>query len=95
MSQREELNALARRKAVLLARIADRRDRCAEAMAELAPHLAMADTVISGVKQLTSTTSRLGLPFGLGSAAKIVGGMLPGLFGKTPQAGGRRGDDRL
>lgn len=93
MSQREELTALARRKAVLLARIADRRDRCAEAMAELAPHIAMADTVISGVRQLKNATSRLGLPFGLGSAAKMVGGMLPALFGRPPRAGGRRDDE--
>ena len=82
MSQREELIALAQRKAVLRARIADRRDRCADAMEQLAPHIAMADTVISGVKQLSSAAGRLGLPFGLGSAAKMVGGMLPGLFGK-------------
>jgi hypothetical protein len=90
MSAAEELNALARRKAVVLARIATRRDQCAAAVAALEPQLAPIDRMVTQWQTLTAEAKRTGAPMALTVARTVasnlggVGGLLrfvPALFG--------------
>jgi hypothetical protein len=76
----EELNALAQRKAVLLARIAVRRDECAAAVEEIAPHLAPIDAMVTKWRMISADAKRTGAPIAL-TVARTVASNLGGVAG--------------
>jgi hypothetical protein len=80
MRRNEEVTALAQRKAVLLARIAERRDQCAAAVEELAPHIETVGSVMSKWRMVAAGAKALGVSGAL-SVAKTVAGNAGGLGG--------------
>jgi hypothetical protein len=85
MRRNEELTALAQRKAVLRARITERRDQCAAAMGDLAPHIEMVDGVMSKWRMVAAGSKALGLTDAL-TVAKTMANNIGGL-GKILRVG--------
>jgi hypothetical protein len=94
MRTNEELNVLAQRKAVLLARIAERRDQCVAAMGELTPHLEMVEGAMSKWRMLAAGAKALGVTGALTVAKTMaeneggLGGILR--FGASLFGGARK-----
>jgi hypothetical protein len=80
MRRNEELIALAQRKAVLRARIAERRDQCAAAMEEMAPHIETVESVMSKWRMVVAGSKALGIS-GAFTVAKTVADNVGGLGG--------------
>ena len=72
MRANEELTLLAQRKAVLQARIAERREQCTTAVAELAPHLEMVDGVVSKWRTISASAKLIGGSAALSVAKTVV-----------------------
>lgn len=94
MRASEELTVLAQRKAVLLARIAERRDQCVASLEELTPHIEMAESMMSKWRMLAAGAKAIGVTGAL-SVAKTVAENAGGLggilrFGASLFGGGRK-----